>query len=245
MHLILMGCILLFCAFVQSAVGFAFSLFSNALLLLLGGFALPEVVMLSILGSTLQRLLMLSRMHPHVDWRQTLPMSGICLLALPVGIYMLKLFSRQSSGVVKFWLGIVILLILLVQKVWKVKPHQTLHRSWGVLAAAASGLLTGLANIGGPPLLLWVHAHDWSNGKMRVTLSAITTLMVPFQLVIMVATFSWGALPSVPQALMLVPAVGLGTALGMIAGERLSKQWLRHVAFGLLIVISIVCMAGR
>ncbi len=238
---LLQGGILLFCAFVQSTVGFAFSLFSNALLLM-AGLALPETVMLSTLGSTGQRLVMTSSMHRHVAWRETLPMSALCLVTLPVGVFILKLFSQQSVGVAKVGLGVLILLVLVVQRVWRVKPKQTLQRGWGVLAAAASGLLTGLANIGGPPLLLWVHSHDWTNEKTRVTVIAITTTLVPVQLALMLVTFGRDVLPSPLQALILAPAIVIGAFAGMAAGKRLSRPRLRAAAVILLAIISAVCI---
>lgn len=235
-QLALQAGILLFCAFIQSTVGFAFSLFSNSLLLLIG-LALPQTVILSTLGSTLQRLLMTSSMRRHVDWRQTLPMSGVCLLTLPLGILVLKVFSEQSVGFAKVSLGLLILMILAVQKFANVRPREKLHRGWGALAAAASGILTGLANIGGPPLLLWVHAHKWTNEKTRVTVMAITTTLVPVQLVLMLRVFGGDVFPSMAQLMLLAPAIAIGTLAGMAAGKRLSRPRLRTVALTLLVVI--------
>lgn len=240
-QLLIQGAILLFCAFVQSAVGFAFSLFSNALLLL-AGLALPETVMLSTLGSVMQRLLMLARLHTHVPWRDTLPLSGICLLTLPLGVYALKLVSLQRIDIAKAGLGVLILLALSVQIFWKVRPRERLHAGWGALAAALSGLFTGLANIGGPPLLLWIHAHDWPNEKTRVTAMAVTTVLVPVQLVLMFYVFGRNVIPSLTQFMMLIPAITLGTFVGMSAGRRLSRPHLRMAALSLLAVICIVCI---
>jgi uncharacterized protein len=233
---------LMFCAFVQSAVGFAFSLFSNALLLLLTDIALPDVVMLSILASTLQRLMMTAQMRRHVDWRQTLPMSGISLLALPVGIFLLKFCSQQSVATVKISVGILVLLVLIIQLCWQVKPREHLAAGWGVLAALTSGLMGGLANIGGPPLVLWIHAHDWTNEKTRVTLMAITTVLVPVQIVLMTLIFKRNLIPTAWQLTILLPSVIAGTALGMAAGKRLSKPHLRAVALGLLTIIALTCI---
>lgn len=234
--------IMLFCSFVQSAVGFAFSLFSNALLLLLTDIALPDVVMLSILASTLQRLMMTVRMRKHVDWHQTLPMSGISLLALPAGIYLLKLCSQQNVATIKVSVGVLILLILAIQTLWKIQPRQRLSSGWGVLAALVSGVMGGLANIGGPPLVLWVHAHDWPNEKTRVTLMAITTVLVPVQIVLMILIFKRNLIPSVWQIAVLLPSVFTGTVLGMAIGHRLSKSRLRIIALSLLTLISFICI---
>ncbi len=241
--LALQGAILLFCAFVQSAVGFAFSLFSTSLLLL-AGLALPETVMLSTLASTLQRLLMTSRLWRHVDWHVTLPLSGVCLVTLPIGILLLRFCARQNIGEVKMGMGVLVLAVLALQTAWRVRPRQVLNRSWGVLAAAASGVLTGLANIGGPPLLLWVHAHDWPNEKTRVTPMAITTILVPVQVALILTAFGWQVFPSAVQAVTLVPAVVIGTWGGIAAGGRLSKPRLRAVAFSLLALICLVSIVG-
>ncbi len=239
--LALQGGILLFCAFVQSAVGFAFSLFSNALLLL-SGLALPETVLLSTLASTLQRLSMTFTLWRHVPWRTTLPLSGVCLLTLPLGILSLRYCAGLDVAWVKAGMGAVVLLLLLLQTAWKVRPRPSLHWGWGALAAAASGWLTGLANIGGPPLLLWIHAHDWPNERTRVTIMPITLLLVPFQLTLLLSHFGTDLLPGRAQVAVIAPAVLAGTALGLAAGRRLSRQRLRAVALGLLAVICLACI---
>ncbi|NLO74138.1 MAG: sulfite exporter TauE/SafE family protein [candidate division WS1 bacterium] len=233
--------ILLFCAFIQSTVGFAFSLFSNALLLL-SGLALPETVMLSMLGSAFQRLLMGSSLRQHVNWREILPLSAISAAGLPVGIWLLWLVSKQSLAFAKVAIGTLLLVVLLVQWVKKTPRRQIVARGWGVLAAACSGVLTGFANIGGPPLLLWTHAHDWPNEKTRVMVPMITLVLVPVQLALMLATFGFAVLPTAGQALMLAPAIFLGTAAGLTVGKRLSAPRLRNAAFSLLVVTCLVCM---
>lgn len=234
--------ILCFCAFVQSAVGFAFSLFSNTLLLF-AGLALPEAVLLSTLGSTLQRALMIGSLWRHVAWRATLPLSAICASMLPVGILALRLCASLDIGRVKAGMGVLVLLTLAVQFAWQVHPRPRLHWAWGGLAAAGSGVLNGLANIGGPPLLLWVHAHDWPPERTRVTPMAITLLLVPFQLALMLSAFGRRVLPSAPQTAMLVPAILSGTVIGLAAGKRLSRARLRAVALGLLALIALAAIA--
>lgn len=241
--LLLQGAILFFCAFVQSAVGFAFSLFSNTLLLFVG-LSLPEAVLLSTLGSTLQRTVMIGSLWRHVVWRDTLPLSGICALMLPVGIVALRLCAKLDMNHVKAGMGILVLLVLLVQAVWRIQPRPRLHWAWGGLAAIISGVLNGLANIGGPPLLLWVHAHDWPTEQTRVTPMAITLLLVPVQLALMFAVFGRTVLPSTAQTAMLIPTILAGTVVGLSAGKRLSRSRLRAVALTLLALIALTAICG-
>jgi len=237
----LQGGILLFCAFIQSTVGFAFSLFSNSLLLM-AGLALPETVMLSLLGSAFQRLLMTSSLRQHVAWREILPLSAVSLLTLPLGVSLLWLCSKQSLAFAKICLGSLLLVVLLVQWFAKVPPRERVARGWGWLAAASSGVLGGFANIGGPPLVLWIHAHDWAAEKIRVSLPAMTMVLVPVQLVLMLGTFGTAVLPSARQALVVAPAIVVGTGVGLTVGKRLSQAQLRTVAFVLLLVTCLACI---
>ena len=50
-----------------------------------------------------------------------------------------------------------------------------------LLAGACGGLLGGLAGVPGPPLVMWVMAHDWSADVTRAFLFASFMCLVPVE----------------------------------------------------------------
>lgn len=235
------GGVLFFCSSVQSTVGFAFSLFGLPLLLLLG-LPLPETVALTTIASVLQRIFTVYSLRAHVNWRELLPMITIAALSLPLGTWLLRLLSTQSRTTAQQVIGGIIMLALLVQAVIRVAPRSRVPAGWGYLASMLSGILNGFGNIGGPPLVLWMHAHAWPNEKLRVTALAITLPLVPFQLVLLVLTFGGSVAKSIPVALTLLPLVFAGGMLGLWVGKKIHVPVLRTLAYLLLGLIAAYAM---
>lgn len=232
----------LVCGAIQSAVGFAFSLFVLPMLLMLD-LSLQEAVTLAILGSTVQRLFSVHQLRASVDWRGLWRMALMLIASLPVGILLLRLLAAQPSMTVRQWIGGLVLAALVLWLLVRPTPRPRVAPIWGYLAACAGGVLCGLANIGGPPLVLWVHSHDWPNEKTRVTILALSLPLVPFQLVMLYGLFGTSILTTLAGGLILTPCVLAGGWLGLRLGKRVSPARLRQVAFALLTVIGLFNIA--
>ena len=230
--------ILFFCSALQSAVGFAFTLFGTPLLLM-AGLPLPDVVMLALLASTLQKLLITSHLRGEFSFRALLPMVMVMIMALPLGIAVLKIIAGVDKHLVKQWTGVLILLVVLAQWLLHIPPREKVAAGWGFLAAFFSGFLSGLANIGGPPLVLWAHAHAWTNARIRVIIPAIALPTVPIQFVMMLYAFGLAPMPPLSSALVFIPVVVAGTWIGHKIGKRIKVDVLRVTANILLILTSL------
>ncbi len=213
-------------------VALPFFLFAN--------FSLPEAVAISTIGSTIQRVIVVSRMRGDVDWRELKSMMIIGVIFLPFGIFVLRKISFLNQEAVKQIIGVFIIAVLMIQWLCKIEARDVVKKSWGYLAAAISGLLTGFANIGGPPIILWILAHHWPNERMRVTSLAFTLAFVPFQVVILPIVFGKSILISFLLAIVFSPIVYIGAKLGMKLGMMLPKWHLRISMQGLLILIAII-----
>ncbi len=86
MLLLLTASVFLGSAILQSIAGFGFSLFAIAALLMLD-YPLPEAVVLSTFGSTIQRCIGVATLHRSADWRTLSPL-------ILIGIFC----SRSGSG---------------------------------------------------------------------------------------------------------------------------------------------------
>jgi uncharacterized protein len=231
------GSVLILGSFIQSSSGFGFGLFALPLLLLMG-FTLPETVIIMVIASGLQKVTAIAYLWKAADWKGQAPFMIAGVLALPLGVFCLGLISEMSQTVVKQVMGTVILLLLLLQ--WKgvIKSREEVPRIWGYIAGSLSGFLNGLANIGGPPLILWILSHRWKNEKMRVTPIAFSLVFVPFQLLFMGIEFGATLWNPLVTALLMSPVVLLGSWIGLKIGARISrKQLLLYMRLLLLMVV--------
>jgi uncharacterized membrane protein YfcA len=232
------GMIMIVGSMIQSSSGFGFGLFAVPLFLLMG-FPLPETVIMVVIGSAVQKIAAISHLRKAVDWKGQAPYMATGLATLPLGVYSLYRVSLLGQPFIKQIIGSVILLLLLLQWRGVIKSREKVAPVWGYTAGFFSGFLNGLANIGGPPLVLWILAHQWSNEKMRVTPLAFSIVFVPFQLLFMALAFGsrmWNPLLS---AILLTPAVLLGTWVGLWAGGKISKEHLRIYMRLLLLLIAV------
>lgn len=225
-------------SFIQSSAGFGFGLFALPLMLLIG-FPLPESVIFMVIGSAIQKISALGVLWREADWRGQAKFMAAGLLALPLGILLMKQVSFMNHDAMKQVIGVLILVMLGLQ--WKglIIARQAVSDVWGYAAGFFSGLLNGLANIGGPPLVLWILSHKWSNEKMRITPIAFSIIFVPFQIFFMVLTFGSRLWQPLLHALLLTPAVLIGSWAGLKTGAMISQRHLRLYMQLLLLFIAL------
>ena len=237
-EIVKIGSIMILGSIIQSSSGFGFGLFAVPLLLFMG-FNLPETVIIVVIGSAIQKITALTQLWKAADWKGQAPFMAVGLASLPLGIYCMYRVSFLSQDSVKQIIGVIVLLLLLLQ--WKgiIKSSETVRSIWGYTAGFFSGLLNGLANIGGPPLVLWILAHRWSNEKMRVTPIAFSMIFVPFQIILMMITFGSMLVQPLIKVILLTPTVLLGTWTGLKIGGKISKEHLRLYMKLLLLFIAV------
>lgn len=238
-QIILIGFILFTGSLIQSAIGFAYTLFALPLVVWTGmGFS--NSVAIVAVSNFVQVVVGAYQLREAINWKLTWKASFIRYLALPLGILTLMTVDTWSQSEIKAVLGGLILFILTVQTIWKVEPKDHLHPAWGWLSFASSGFLQGLASLGGPPIILWVMAQQWSNQSSRVFLFTLLLVSTPFQVAMLY--FNYG--DELTQALLLgvlfSPLVALGSALGVKVGNLIPKPRLRKISFMVLVVVAVV-----
>jgi uncharacterized protein len=133
---------------------------------------------------------------------------------------------------------------VLVQWALRIRPRDRLARGWGLLAAAFTGVLTGMLNMGGPPIVLWAHAHRWSTDRIRVIVPALTLPLVPFQVALYLLSFGWGILPRPGRGAIYLAVVMIGFLAGDVVGRRIPASHFRLIAYGLLVLVCLSSMFG-
>jgi len=236
-ELIKAGGILMVGSLIQSSSGFGFGLLAVPLFLLMG-FPLPETVIVIVIGSAIQKVIAVGYLRRSADWRGHRRFMAVSLAALPLGVFLMYKVSFMNHNIVKQVIGGLVLFLLLLQ--WKgvIKAKEKVADIWGYVAGFLSGILNGLANIGGPPLVLWILAHRWSNEQMRVTPIAFSIVLVPFQLLFMLLTFGDRLWTPLLKGLLLAPLVFLGSWVGLKIGAKISRDHLKLYMRILLFLIA-------
>ncbi len=243
MQIILIGLSLVSACALQGAVGFGAGLFAIPLIVWIGG-NLPAAITITMGGILVQTMWNIYRYRGHVGVREVLPIFGLRMLTMPIGVALLGLLVTTGPAHVKQAVGAMLLLVLAVQWLLKVQPRERVGWGWTVLAGGSSGLTAGLVGMGGPPVVLWVMAHDWSSKKSRSFLWLTYLLLIPFNLLLLVYRFGdeiWGSLL---LGLCLAPLVVAGSEAGMRLGAMMSRQRLRLAALVLLLLLAVASILG-
>ena len=243
MTIFLISVIVFLSAVAQSTVGFGYALFATTPLVWLG-MPLPNVIALVTTCSLLQAIIGVTRLRDHVPWRLALSATAVRLVSVIVGLLLLKRLVDLDRDTIRMVIGGMLCLLVIVQLLVRPRPAERVHPGWAGPAFLGSGLLAGFCGMGGPPLVLWLMAHDWSTQKTRGFLFAVFAMSIPFQLALMTLTLGTTILRTVAFGIACLPLVYLGTRIGMPLGDRMSRHKLRRVAYAILLVIGIAAIAG-
>jgi chromate transport protein ChrA len=104
--------------------------------------------------------------------------------------------------------------------------------------------MAGLVGMGGPAVVLWVMAHDWTNRRSRTLMWCAFALLVPWQLTVAYHRFGSPVLTSALLGLAYSPLVIIATMVGTRLGNRLSQNRLRLAAYAVLIGVGVVNLLG-
>ena len=236
LNIIQVGVIICLAGMAQSAVGFGYALFATPLLVWIG-MPLPNIIALVATCSMIQSTIGARKLHASIPWRLSLTATGVRLGGVILGLLLLKRLVALDADHIRTVIGGILCLLVVVQLIWRPQPVKAMHWVWGTLAFIMSGLLAGICGMGGPPLVLWSMAHDWSTQKTRGFLFTVFATSIPVQIFLMVLTFGTAILWSVALGIAFFPLVYLGTLIGLPVGNRMTKDTLRRIAYALLLII--------
>ncbi len=237
-HIVLVAAVQFCASLLQSSVGFAYALFATPLLVRLG-FSLPQAMALTCLSSLVQTATGVRQLAHEVRWKLVWSTTAIRYAATLVGALALKRLAALPAEDIRMTVGILILTIVTTQLAVRPAPRERLAPFWTAVAFTVSGLLAGVVGMGGPPVVLWAMAHDWSSTRTRAFLFAVFLLSLPFQIAVLAVMFPRDTLTGLLIALASLPVLAAGTFVGMKLGARISKPVLQWIAYGLLLVVAV------
>lgn len=228
-------------AFCAGMAGFAFNLVAAGILFHVLS---PQVTApVLVLGSLLVQSISLPLVWPYIEWRRLAPFVLAGLLGTPLGVWLL---GAASGSAIADGIGILLVLYagwMLARIALRLAPP-----SFSAPAGAdgavgfASGVLGGVGGFSGALPAIWTDAQGWPKQQARA-------LMQPF-IVIMQAVAGIGLAAggfftrdSAVMLLIALPALLLGTFLGLRAYALLPQQGFRVVLLTLLLISGLSLLA--
>jgi uncharacterized membrane protein YfcA len=242
-QLVAVCCTIVVATVMQSAVGFGFNLLAVPVLLFFG-LKLHEAIAVSVVAQVWQHGVGVWHTRAAIVWRPLVPAIIAVAIFLFVGVALQGALRTWEASSIRRLVGVLILAGLLTMWYFKPTPKAHRHVAWAWLAGACGGLMGGLVGAPGPPLVLWIMAHDWSNQRLRGSIWAMFILLVPVLFVFLWLRYGNDLLIVMLPSVALIPIIQLAAMFGVRIGSAMSKQLLRRIAFALLLIIAVVSMLG-
>ena len=228
----------------QGAVGFGFGMLVVPLIVWTG-LPLPNAIAITVGAVAIQCAWNSYQYRRHIRWRSIWAITAGRLATLPLGVGALALLAEFGQDRIKQAVGLVLLVTVMAQWLFQIKPSRHLHWGWSVLAGTVSGFTLGLVGMGAGPMVMWVMAHRWSSRQMRVFMWVCFLLLVPMHVVLMALRFDRSTvLIAVATGLAFAPVSIVGSMVGQKLGETLLRPQLRAMAFVFLVLVAIVSISA-
>ncbi|MFW6367223.1 MAG: sulfite exporter TauE/SafE family protein [bacterium] len=233
-HSIIALVIFLVAGFMQGVIGFGFSMLSVPLLMLF--LPPPTAVGINLIAASVNTLLIFWTMRRRVQYRLVLRYILVCAVTIPFGVFFLTHVDKRTVMIV---LGCTILAITLFSMVFRDKQLPFFqHTSFGIGAAATSGVLAGAFTVPGPPMIVYLYNVESDKMQAKADIqfyfSAINFVILPFYIA---DGFIDGEVAL--SGLAVAPLIVLASWLGVHVGHRLPKKLFANLANAFLLVLGV------
>ncbi|MCD0462473.1 sulfite exporter TauE/SafE family protein [Roseiconus lacunae] len=230
--------------FVQSAAGFAAGLLIVPMLLWLG-YTIPEASMALLVATVPQNVMGVYSLRDSIRPKQLLWPGIGRIVFFPIGIGVLVMIENTFSiDRIRQLVGGAVLIATIAIILYRPHPKPSISVFWAWLAFPLSGFCQGLIGMGGPAMVFWVSAHDWSTRQIRGFLFSMYLISLGPALAILWWKFGERVLPAAFIAIFTLPALMLVTWLGLRFGNWLGRERLRRVTLGLLLLLGLIGLAS-
>ena len=242
-QMLLAALILFGASLIQAMIGFAFNLIAIPLLIW-SGFTLAESVAMTSIPIFVQLSLNCWKLRDHIAWRDLPLPIVIRFVTLPIGVALLYAINSMDTGTIKQLVGVILLGIIFVQLFVRFKPRENFHRFWDMLAFGISGVMLGMIGMGGPPVVVWLMAHNWEAKRTRAFVSFLFLVAAPVQIVLLYwklgdqvgHAFGWG--------MMLLPVVIVASLIGIRIGNTFDRARLKKAVMFFLFLTAVVSIVS-
>jgi uncharacterized protein len=229
--------------FVQAAAGFAAGLVIVPALLWFG-YSIPAAQCSLLVATIPQNIWGVWSLRESIEPKKVVWPGVGRVLFLPTGIVVLQWMEYVDQGTVRQLVGLIVLMVTLAIIFVKPTPREHLHPAWAFIAFPLSGFFQGLVGMGGPPMVFWVQAHDWSTEKTRSFLFMMYLVSIFPALAFLYLAFGDEVIEPGLLALVMIPVLWVVTYFGLKFGSMLGRQRLRRITLGLLLIMGLAGIVG-
>lgn len=212
-------------ALVQSTSGFGFGIVFMAIVPLFLPYSMSTV--LSVFTCLFLQITIIIRLRKHIQWQLVIIPSIVAVIASNLGVkVMIDLPEKMMALILGIFLWILALYMIFIA------PHIHLKKNivTEVGAGALSGFMTGMFAIGGPPMVAYY------DSLFEDKLAYQSTIQVYFfvnSIGTLIANIMSGNLTTalIPNMMVSVTAVIVGTMIGVRILDKISMQTVRRLAY--------------
>lgn len=173
----------------------------------------------------------------EADWRYIAPVGLASILTIPLGAWLLISVDPDNARLI---IAIAVIgFALALATGWRYQGDAGVGLRAGV--GAASGIMSGMASIGGPPVVMFLIASKTAAAGVRIGIMAyftFTTLYrIPTYAILGIYTTS-----AVTLGASLIPAYLFGIWFGTKMFPHLSETWFLRIAIGLVLSMGLVAL---
>ncbi len=225
---VLAFCAVLFAAFFRGVSGFGLaSILAPILLLILNS---KSVVAIILLLGVLSNILVLRYSFKNVYIKGIIPMAASSLLGIPLGIWVIKIIAPSTLKLLVGGIAI-FFAIPLALGFAKVFVKERLACS---ISGFVSGFLSTSTSMGDSPAVLFMHNQNWRKEVIHSSLAAYFLFSSSCSLVALsIADFVDTHI--IIFAASLMPALLVGTGMGMLVFRRINHRFFRGVSLAIII----------
>ncbi len=229
------GLIVGLASFVQSLTGFGFALVAVSLLPFF--MDLQPAVTLVLLVNLVGNIALWWHYRDSFEWSRIVHLASAGLLTIPIGVLGLHYIPEHLA--LQF-LGALVLVYVLYSSLQLSLPDLQ-GRRWAYAFGAASGVLAGAFNTGGPPIVIYGNCKEWSPEQFKSNLPGVFSVMS----VVAIATHFWqGHFDKIllSHAGYAAPFLLAGLGLGLWLSNYINATQFRQAVLLLLGLIGIKLM---
>ncbi len=192
--------------------------------------AVPVVVLVTVLGD----MRLLPEIRKLVNWRRVFSLVIPAMATIPFGVWLLGMIGPSMLG--RIVSGVVLLLVGLMFVGVTFRGAERLRVLMPV--GAASGILTGMAGVGGPPVVLALLSTDDSAAQTRANLIAFFTIGGIFALTTMLGSGTAEPEKVFPLFAVCAPPYLVAVHLGSKVFSRQEQRAYRKIALTFLAAVA-------
>ena len=222
-------------AIVRGFSGFGFSLLAvtSLSLLLPAQEVVPSIFMLEVAAS----LHLLPGIWKDVHWKSLVPLIIGCLIATPLGVYLL---AHAPQAPMQIALGIFVLVAVAMMALGYVMKSMP-NPLTSTLVGAASGFCNGAFGIGGPPVILFYFASPAGHIAGR---ASVIAFFLATDLIGLMFQAGEGLVTkdAFIRALIFLPALLLGVWLGSRGFKSANQETFRKVVLAIMALLGAITL---